>query len=118
MDDDNQTIDGIFWVAQYMYHNDRISPEEEGRVWQILNWYGKNLEVPGRLSRSSKKSAEKKALSWFKDTASEHLKNMYELLEILDRHGALTDVIKTNRPGYIVYEDENQVVAEPFKKDL
>lgn len=114
-DEDNHPIDGIFWVAQYMYHHDGISPDEEDRVWQILDWYHKELPIPKRFARSFKKSAEKKALSWFKDTATEHLEKMYELREILHRHGAITDVLVSSRPGYVIYEDEIQVLAEPFK---
>lgn len=51
------------------------------------------------------------ALSWFKPTAREHISNMRALAAILDAHGITVDVLREQRPGYIVYEDEHQVVA-------
>ncbi len=39
---------------------------------------------------------------------------MRVMAHILEAHGVHTEMIKTPRPGYIVYEDEFQVTAEPF----
>jgi len=36
------------------------------------------------------------------------------MVYILEQHNVYVRVLKTDRPGYIVYEDEHQVVAEPF----
>jgi hypothetical protein len=33
---------------------------------------------------------------------------------ILEEHGIPAEVIETERPGYVVYEDEFQLIAEPF----
>ena len=33
---------------------------------------------------------------------------------ILEDYGVFVQVLKINRPGYVVYEDELQIVAEPF----
>jgi hypothetical protein len=40
------------------------------------------------------------------------------LKHILESHGIVVDVIKTNRPGYVVYEDDFQVAAEPFSETV
>lgn len=39
---------------------------------------------------------------------------MWELKAIIENHSFNISVLKTDRPGYIVYEDDQQVVAEPF----
>jgi len=39
---------------------------------------------------------------------------MKDLAGILYTHDISTEILKTNQPGYVVYEDEYQVVAEPF----
>jgi len=39
---------------------------------------------------------------------------MYELVAILEAHGVGVEVIRTSRPGYVVYEDMHQVMAEPY----
>jgi hypothetical protein len=39
---------------------------------------------------------------------------MYEMRCVVEQSGVFVHVMKTRQPGYIVYEDEYQVVAEPF----
>ena len=41
---------------------------------------------------------------------------MREIASVLRAHGLQVDMIKTERPGYIVYEDEYQVTGEPFNE--
>ena len=41
---------------------------------------------------------------------------MREIASILERHGIIVNTIYTDRPGYIVYEDEYQITAEPLAK--
>jgi hypothetical protein len=36
------------------------------------------------------------------------------MVAILENHGVWIEMLKTARPGYVVYQDEFQVVAEPF----
>jgi hypothetical protein len=55
-----------------------------------------------------------KAISWFKDTAKEHLARARELVAILENHGLVVTMLKAERVGYVVYEDDFQIVAEPF----
>jgi hypothetical protein len=38
------------------------------------------------------------------------------MVRILERNGVQVQKIKTDKPGYVVYEDEWQMVAEPFRK--
>ena len=44
------------------------------------------------------------------------IKNMHKLVAILEDNGHHVTMIKVRNPGYIVYEDENQVVAESFNE--
>ena len=43
---------------------------------------------------------------------------MRVLVQILVAHGIVVEVLRTERPGYIVYEDAYQVAAEPFKETI
>ena len=38
------------------------------------------------------------------------------MCRILNEHGIRTEMITSARPGYIVFEDEHQVAAVPFKE--
>ena len=53
-------------------------------------------------------------MCWFKASATEHIAKIYQMVYILEQSGVYVRVNKTRHPGYIVYEDEHQVVAEPF----
>ncbi|HUH84044.1 MAG TPA: hypothetical protein VLX85_05515, partial [Stellaceae bacterium] len=64
---------------------------------------------------SPRPHAKAQAISWFKDWANEHVARMRELQRVLEKHGVAVEVLTTERPGYIVYEDEFQVAAYPFR---
>ena len=50
----------------------------------------------------------------FRDTAQEHIARIREMVAILESHGVSVRMLKTDRVGYVVYEDEHQVVASHF----
>lgn len=89
---------------------------EEGQHDLIVEWFGEHLKKPTRFTASKPPFYRKKnkAISWFKDSAHEHLARIRELIAILEHHGISVRMLKSNRVGYIVYEDEFQIVAEPF----
>ena len=70
--------------------------------------------VPSSFSRSSKPHAKRVALSWFKESARVHIAKMREIAVILEGNGFGTEVLFCERPGYVVYDDEFQTVAEPY----
>ena len=39
---------------------------------------------------------------------------MHDYTRILNDNGLLTEMLNTRRPGYVVYEDDYQIVAYPF----
>ena len=79
---------------------------------RIFRWFNENLERPARFSRKPRR--QPKAVCWFKPSAKEHLKRIWELVAILESNDVLVHLIKTKTPGYVVYEDDFQLVAEPF----
>lgn len=93
-----------------------LHEHEQVRYDEIYEWFRKHLRKPTSFTRSSKPHAKKVALSWFRDSAADHIAKTYEIKQILDAHGILVDVLMIERPGYVVYEDTFQVAAEPFKE--
>jgi len=53
-------------------------------------------------------------LSWLKDSARVHVEKVRRIANMLAAHGVPIETITTDRPGYVVYEDDYQIVAEPF----
>ena len=105
---------GLFHVIRELCEAKLVSAFEEQQLLTIRDWFNENLERPDAFTRSRKPHAKGSAISWFKDSAKEHLAKMYELVAILEAHGVGVEVIRTSRPGYVVYEDMHQVIAEPY----
>lgn len=109
---------GVFHAIRYLRDDKLLTPTELKIEKEIMDWFGKNLEVPKRFAKSKNKMPIKKAISWFRDTAIEHIQKMEDLTVILKAHNIPIEILETSRPGYIVYEDEFQVTAEPFKETV
>ena len=113
-DEDSGRRIGLFHVSRELRESNLLSEFEEDQLLAIRNWFNENLEKPEAFARSKKPHAKGVAISWFKDSAQEHISKMYEITAILTAHGIGVEVIRTSKPGYIVYEDEFQVTAEPY----
>jgi hypothetical protein len=59
----------------------------------------------------------KRAISWFKLSATEHVSRMRELVALLEHKDIAVEEFRTDKPGYIVYDDAHQVAAIPFTNE-
>ncbi|MEL7025643.1 MAG: hypothetical protein AAGO57_00235 [Pseudomonadota bacterium] len=108
---------GFFDAAWDMVEDASADQFTVSQVKRVLQWYADNLNIPDRFSRT--KSAgwyrrDTRGLSWFKPTATDHIRHGFELKSLLDQNGYPIEIIKADRIGYVIYQDEYQVVAEPF----
>lgn len=113
VDADSGVRAGVFVAAYRLWHGDRLPDYEDERLGELILWFNRNLRRPNRFSRSSRRSRPGSAVCWFRPTAREHLARAHELAAILEENGVLVWRIKAPKVGYVVYEDEHQVVAEP-----
>ncbi len=116
IDEDSEKELGVFHAVRNLREDGKLYHYEEDQHDLIRGWFNENLEKPTRFTASKPPFYRKKnkAISWFKDSAHEHLAHVRSLVAILQNHGIPVRMLKTERVGYIVYEDEYQVVAEPF----
>jgi hypothetical protein len=105
---------GLFQAAADLRDTHALRDHEESRLQEIRDWFNKYLEKPSRMSLSPRPHAKDQELSWFKDTAAEHISQMRAFAAILELHDIQVEIIKTDRPGYIFYEDDFQVAAYLF----
>lgn len=117
-DQDSGRRQGLFQALSDLEYEGVLLEHEQAQYDGTYEWFRKHLRKPRSFTRSSKPHAKKVALSWFKDTAIEHISKMHELIQILEAHGIVVDTLRTERPGYIVYEDEFQITAEPFRETV
>ena len=114
IDPDSGRRQGLFQAAVSLRESGRLTASDHEHLDQVREWFNQHLERPERLAFSSRPNAEARALSWFKDTALEHIAKMREMQEVLARYGIPVEMIKARRLGYILYEDDFQVAAYPF----
>lgn len=117
MDGRTQSDKGLFTVAYDLSRSETVPNYEVTEISKILVWFEKNLPAPTKFSRKKNVShRETKGISWIKSSAKELVSNLYALMDVVERHGIHCKVLKTKTPGYVVYEDDFQIVAEPFRK--
>ena len=105
---------GLFQAAAELDDRGAFAGELGQRYAALVRWFDDHLGEPSRLSLSSRPNAKAQAISWFKAGRHEHLGRMHELRRLIEAAGVQVRVLRTARPGYVVYEDEVQVAACPF----
>lgn len=116
--DDSGAKDGFFSAAYELQKSADISAQSLSSINELLAWFESNLNTPERFGRTKSKGYYRrntKGISWFKPVARDHISRARELKTLLEEHGYFVDELKTGRPGYVVFEDENQIVVEPFR---
>ncbi len=116
IDQDSQLESGVFQIAAKLRDGGTLNSHEEEHLHELREWFNRNLERPTKFTNAKPPFYRKRqnAISLFKASAREHISRMREMIAILENHGVHVRTIKTVRPGYVVYEDEFQVVAAPF----
>jgi len=117
VDEDSQVRRGALHAAYALRDDATMSETDRGELEALLRWFENHLPTPERFNRTRSKGHYRRApkgISWVRDTAKEHIEKMREIAEVLARYGNRVEMLKESRPGYVVYEDAFQVVAEPF----
>jgi hypothetical protein len=114
-DPTSQVRQGVFQAAADLRDEGVLAEAEQLALERAIAWFSKHLKKPERFSRKRNAAhRDTRGIAWFKDTAGEPLRRIRELVAILEEHGRPVTMLTSLRPGYVVYEDEFQVVAEPF----
>ena len=106
---------GIFEAVDFLPPAGQLADWDERRLAELRAWFVAHLPFPDRTGRAQRPNAAHRALSWFKASAKDHIAQARELAALLEANDIRTEMLTSDRPGYIVYEDEVQVLAEPFR---
>jgi len=115
-DGDSGKEAGVFQAIYDLRDRGGLYSYEEAHLEELRRWFNERLERPDRFTSAKPPYHRKanRAISWFKDTAHEHIARIREMVAMLENHGVHVRMITGERLGYVVYEDEYQIVAEPF----
>jgi len=112
IDERSQVAAGLFRAASKLRWTDELPDYEFDALSDLGKWFNIHLESPfDHLPRTGR---YERAICWFKPTAREHLARAWEMSTILERNDVLIWTIRSPKTGYVYYEDEAQVFAEPF----
>ncbi len=117
IDPDSGVQLGIFQAMFRLWRAGQLAPHEEAWWADVRAWFNLELDKPERLARSRRAGASQCAISWFKASATEHIRRAREVAALLAEHHVESRMLRSDRPGYVVYEDEFQVTAEPFRPE-
>jgi hypothetical protein len=111
-DEDSHVEQGIFQAAALALEWRNITGPDAGELNELQAWFGENLGKPISFGRNKLRLG----VCWFKTSSTEYISRIWEMVRILERNGIYVKKISTDKPGYLIYEDEWQIVAEPFPK--
>jgi hypothetical protein len=118
IDPDSHVAQGLFGAA-YALRDEGVLEEHE-RVWfaEVVGWFEQHLHVPKHFDLdlpSCAKAERGRVIYWFKASAQQPIQRMRQVATMLRHHGVGTRVLRTVRPGHVVYEDASQVGAIPWR---
>lgn len=116
--EESQTAIGLVALAYELSESSTASSEVVQELQRWLSWFEENLDIPDRFNRTKSKGWYRRAtrgISWLRSTATEHISAMQALATVVSKCGYGVTEVREDRVGYVIYEDEAQVVAEPFR---
>jgi hypothetical protein len=112
IDEDSHVAAGLFRAAFKLLQEVRLPDYEYEALREPMDWFDDNLKTPYDYRLEPAWLAER-SLCWFKPTAHEYLRRAWEMVTILENRDIFIYTLKCQAPGYILYEDEEQVLAFP-----
>ena len=113
IDEHSHVSAGLFCAAFKLIDEMVLSDHEYAAVADLMAWFRVNLRGPFEYRLRSRWRAPR-SICWFRCTAHEHLARARDLATILQDRDVLIRTVKCHKTGYILYEDEVQVLAQPF----
>jgi hypothetical protein len=111
IDEDSHKPQGVFSAAYSLLESGDLDSVEWKRLRELMDWFDENLPSPPDSFYASR------AIFWFKSSADENIKRIWELVHLLRAHGYHIEVYKCRRLANISYEDKMQVAAYPSDRD-
>jgi hypothetical protein len=87
IDEDAQVRTGIFQAAYDLQEFGHLRDYDQQVLSDLMNWFEEYLARPTRFCRSRRPGRLPKGVCWFRPSAWEHLKRIWEMVRILEDNG-------------------------------
>ena len=102
---------GIFQLAFELRDSGGLPNYAYCELVDNLEWLKRNLVSPRVLDEPW----TLRAVCWFKSDAHEPISRIWSIKAVLDDWGHTIDLVKSESPGQIIFEDDWQVAALPWR---
>ena len=113
VDEDSHVSAGLFRAAFKLIREVWLPDYEYNALREPMDWFNEHLQSPYDFRLEPAGLADQ-SICWFRSTAKEHLHRAWDMVAILQERDIFMRMIKTEMPGYVLYEDEAQVLAHPY----
>lgn len=111
-DEDHRQLTGIVAEARFLRDDGLLTHQEDEQLERVYDWLNARLPCPPFKTVGWSKDA----VSWFRDTADEPIRQFRILAALLGSHERQVRMLRSKNPGKILYEDKFQVVVEEWKR--
>ena len=111
---DDGEMDGVITILIDKIKDKIVDTYDSQLYEEVMSWYNKVFPIPPYYSNRGYWTIN--SLAYWKSDRREIHEYMFSLIGICERVNLKTKVILTNDPGFILYEDAFQVVAEKTRK--
>ena len=103
-----RTQTGVVTELRLLKESGDLPDYEVEHVDEIFEWMNAAYRVPPFEGRNWSPDA----ISWFKDSAQDLIAVFRDINAILEQYGRPVRMLRTAKPGMILYEDDEQIVAQ------
>lgn len=103
---------GVLQAAFELRDSGKLEPHEIEWLESELAWLRMHLKSPSCL----REPGNHRAISWFHPRAERPIEKIRSIGALLGEHGFHVEMVKSNDPGVVIYEDGWQVVAKPYRR--
>ena len=107
--DDRDSLDGLFVAARILHDEEQLESYEREWLEHLYAWFNAELPCPP----FTRERFPVDAVCWFRSSADRFVTRMWDLAALVHEHGCPVRMLRTARPGTILYQDDHQVVAVP-----
>jgi hypothetical protein len=100
---------GIFIAVWHLVRDRKVTEDDAAIYWQTRTWFENNLPIPPYYEHGN----PQRAVTWSKELALEtHIvKKPGIRQDIATKYGPFIQLISSELPGEIIYEDDYQVAT-------